>query len=90
MKKLKEMINWIGTDGLLHIDKIALIMLVFTPIIGFLWATVIAIIVGCGRETVQYITGSNNKNQVHHDMICNGIGYALGSLTLLAHWLCNL
>lgn len=82
MEKIKRFFTWVAVDGLLHIETVALILLTFTPIVGFWWASLIAIVVCIGREAIQYLRKKNTKEQVHHDMICNGIGYVLGSIAV--------
>ena len=90
MEKIKNFIKWIANDGLQHIETIALLFISLAPIIGFGWATLTAVIFGLGRETIQFLRGENTKEQVHHDMICNGIGLLLGYLVYAAWWLSNL
>lgn len=85
---IKGLIKWVAADGLMHIETIALILLFFYPILGYGWASAIAVATGFGREIVQYIRGKNTKEQVHHDMICNGIGFALGSMAIGLQCLC--
>lgn len=86
MRKIKDFvvsaIQWIAFDGLLHIETVALILLTFTPICGFGWASLIAAVMTFGREIIQYLRKKNTKEQVHHDLICNGIGYAVGSIII--------
>ena len=86
MEKIKnfitKVIQWIAVDGLLHIETVALIMVYFTPIIGFGWTSLIAAVACFGREVVQFLRKKNTKEQVHHDIICNGIGYIIGSIAV--------
>lgn len=82
MEKIKRFFTWVAVDGLLHIETVALIILYFTPLVGFLWASLIAAIVCIGREVIQFLKKKNTKEQVHHDMICNVIGYILGSIAV--------
>ena len=89
VEKIKSFCKWVANDGLQHIESVALIMLSLTPIIGFGWATVVAVVVALGREIAQYLRGKNTKEQVHHDMVCNGIGYALSCITMFVWWLCQ-
>jgi hypothetical protein len=90
IEKIKSFCKWVANDGLQHIESIALIMLSLTPIIGFGWTTLVAVVVGFGREIVQYLKGKNTKEQVHHDLICNGFGYLVSCITMTVWWLCNL
>lgn len=80
MERLKNAIKWIGTDGLLHIETVALIVALFTPLIGYGWALLAAIMTGLCREAIQHLNGRNTTEQVHHDIICNAIGLLLGTL----------
>ena len=90
MEKLKNFIKWVAIDGLSHIETVALIFLVLSPIIGFGWATLVTVIVAISREGVQFLSKKNTKEQVHHDMICNGIGLLLGYIVYATWWICNL
>lgn len=90
MEKIKNFIKWVAIDGLQHIETIALVFLVFVPITGFGWATLVAVLAGLGREVIQYLRGENTKEQVHHDMICNGIGLLLGYIVYATWWMCNI
>jgi hypothetical protein len=90
MEKIKNAIKWIGTDGLLHIETTALLLLIFTPLIGYGWAAVVAIVAGLGREVLQFTLNKNTLQQVHHDMICNGIGFALATIVICLCWIIKL
>lgn len=90
MEKIKNFIKWVANDGLQHIETISLVFLVFIPIIGFWWATLVAVLAGLGREVIQFLRGENTKEQVHHDMICNGIGLLLGYMVVFAWWISNM
>lgn len=90
IEKIKGFAKWVASDGLQHIGAIDLIILTLTPIIGIWWASLVAIVIGIGREAVQFLRGKNTKEQVHHDLICDGIGLIMAYLTIAVWWLCNL
>jgi hypothetical protein len=76
---MKELINkitkWVGTDGLLHFLVCYAMMLTLTPCIGLWWAMLATIIVAFSKEAWDYFKEKdNNKEQVLHDLICNGVG----------------
>ena len=86
MEKLKNIIKWIGTDGLLHFLVCYAMMLALTPIIGW-WALIPTAIVAAAKEGYDYhIKKSNNKEQVVHDLICDAAGIASAYATM-AIWL---
>ena len=86
MEKLKNIIQWIATDGLLHFLVCYAMTLALTPIMGF-YALIPTTIVALGKEGYDYhIRKSNNKEQVVHDLICDGAGIAAAYITMLI-WL---
>ena len=83
MEKLKNIIKWIGTDGLLHFLVCYAMVLSLTPIIGF-YALIPTIIAALGKEGYDYhIRKSNNKEQVVHDLICDAAGIVAAYATML-------
>lgn len=90
MEKIKTIFKWVAGDGLQHLETVALIVLAFTPIIGFVPANIIAIMLGLAREIIQYVRGKNTKEQVHHDLICDAAGLLLADCTIFIWCLCNL
>ena len=86
MEKLKNIIKWIGTDGLLHFLVCYAMMLALTPIIGW-WALIPTAIVAAAKEGYDFhIRKSNNKQQVVHDLICDLAGIVAAYVTMLV-WL---
>ena len=86
MEKLKNIIKWIGTDGLLHFLVCYAMMLALSPIIGW-YALIPTAIVAAAKEGYDFhIRKSNNKQQVVHDLICDAAGIAAAYATM-AIWL---
>lgn len=86
MEKLKNIIKWIGTDGLLHFLVCYAMILALTPIIGW-WALIPTALVAAMKEGYDYhIEKDNDKQQVVHDLICDLAGIILAYLTMLL-WL---
>ena len=86
MEKIKKVILWVGTDGLLHFLVCYAMMLALTPVIGW-WALIPTIVVALAKEAYDYhIKKSNNIEQVVHDLICDAAGIASAYATM-AIWL---
>lgn len=83
IEKVKEILSWIiskeGSDGEAHI----IVCLLLTSIISMLTnvglGVFTAIIAGVGKEVNDITKGDTWKNSVH-DLICDAIGIAFGSL----------
>jgi VanZ family protein len=83
MKKLK---NWIGLEGLLHIETSTLLYLfialpiwinyglLFSVPVGF----IIVVFVGAVKELNDLYV--NNKPDSNHDFLCNIIGFVIGAI----------
>jgi predicted PurR-regulated permease PerM len=78
MEKLKKILKWVGTDGLLHFLVCFSMMLAFTPLIG-IWRTLCATLLAAfAKEGMDYfIEKDNNISQVLHDLICDAVGLVL-------------
>lgn len=88
MNKLKQLYNWVASDGLLHILINVVIMLTFTLILNVWWALLISISVSLIKEGIDcFIRKSNNKQQVIHDLICDAVGILLTLPLLIYHYL---
>ena len=86
MEKLKNILQWIATDGLLHFLVCYAMTLALSPIIGF-YALIPTIVVALAKEGYDYhIKKSNNREQVVHDLICDAAGIASAYATM-AIWL---
>ena len=80
LKKIKE---WVAIDGLLHFLVCYVIIVSLTPLIGW-WALLVTILAALGKEAWDYfIQKDNNKEQVVHDLICDGVGLVLAYCTML-------
>jgi hypothetical protein len=83
---LKNVINWVSTDGLLHFLICYVITMTFTPIIGW-WTLLVAIIPALLKEGIDYyVRKSNTPKQVIHDLICDGAGIVVAYIMML-FWL---
>lgn len=89
MGKVKEFIQWIATDGLLHLLVCYAIMLALTPVVGVWWATAATIAAAVGKETVDGMKGASS-GAIMHDLICDAAGLLLADCTIFIWWLCNL
>lgn len=86
MEKIKNIIKWIAADGLLHFLVCYAMILALTPLIG-LYALILTTIAALGKEGYDYhFRKSNNREQVVHDLICDGVGIILAAITMLL-WL---
>lgn len=90
MGKIKQILNWIATDGLLHIQTCYAMMLTLQPMVEIWWAKAITATCAIGKEVVDVLRGKNTWEQVRHDLICDAIGILLADCTIFVWWLCNL
>lgn len=89
MEKLKEIINWIGTDGLLHFLACYACMLTFEPIVGIWWAKAITASLAIGKEVVDCLRYKNTWKQMSHDLICDASGLIIADFTIFLWWVCG-
>ena len=83
---LKDFYNWMGTDGLLHFLVCYSLVLTFQPIVGLIWAVVIAVIPALAKEGWDYFIQKDNSSlQVKHDLMCDWFGIA-AALTVITLW----
>ena len=83
MERIKNIIKWIATDGLLHFLVCYALILSLTPLIGF-YALIPTIIAALGKEGYDFhIQKDNNREQVVHDLICDGAGIVAAYATML-------
>ena len=81
---MKKLLKWVGSDGLLHFLATYVIQLTLTPVIGIWWALAIACVASVGKEAWDYfVEKDNNKEQVIHDLICDGVGILCSLVTVL-------
>ena len=90
MGKIKDILKWIATDGLLHILACNAMMLTLEPMVGIWWAKAITATVAIGKEVIDVLRGANNGKQVLHDLICDCGGILLADCTIFLWWLCGL
>lgn len=87
MEKIKNIFKWVAVDGLLHILCVFAIIMACTPIVGLWWSIGIAVIASALKEAYDVvIQQDNNKEQVIHDVICDGVGLVL-ALAVMLLWL---
>lgn len=89
MDKIKEIMKWIGIDGLLHVITCFACMLAFTPIVGVWWAIGITTAVAIGKEAIDAIKGADIK-AINHDFVCDAVGLILAVCTIGLWWIFNL
>ena len=90
MGKIKKLLNWIATDGLLHIQTCYAMMLTLQPMVDIWWAKGITATCAIGKEVVDALRGKNTWEQVRHDLICDGIGILMSDVTIFVWWLCRM
>jgi hypothetical protein len=90
MEKLRKIMKWVGVDGLLHFLACFACMLTFMPIVGIWWAELITISLAVGKEVIDALRGTNNKEQMMHDFICDAVGMLAATCIIFLWWLCNL
>lgn len=84
MEKIKNICKWVGYDGLLHILCVFAILMVFIPIIGLWWSIGLATIASAFKEAFDvFVQKDNNKEQVIHDVICDGVGLLIALATMI-------
>ena len=83
LAKLKSIIKWVGTDGLLHFLVCFAIMLTLTPIIGVWWTLLATAIIALGKEAFDFfIQKDNDKNAVLHDLILDACGILVALINI--------
>ena len=85
MEKIKEIMKWIATDGLLHMLACFALMLAFTPLVGVWWAMGITVAVAIGKEALDAFQGAD-IDAINHD----AAGLLLAVCTIALWWICNL
>lgn len=95
MEKLKNIIKWVGVDGLLHFLACYGLMLAVYPMYsehctGAVVASCATVIVAIVKEIYDAIAKGATIHQAIHDFICDGIGMAAGSLTWFIWYLAGL
>lgn len=90
MEKIKAILIWIATDGLLHILVCYAIMLALTPVVGLWWAIAATASAAVAKKVFDALCGRNTWSQMAHDFICDGVGLLLAGCTLFVWWLSNL
>lgn len=82
MEKIKNIINWIGTDGLLHLLACYALMLTFSPL-GFGWASAVTWAIAIAKEAADIARKSNNIQQALNDIIRDAIGWGCGTIVII-------
>ena len=94
MEKLKNILKWVGVDGLIHFLVTFALMLVIYPLYsdhctGAVVASVATLLVAVAKEIYDAIKGATIQ-QATHDFITDAVGMAAGSLVWLLWYLANL
>lgn len=86
MNTLRKLLNWAGTDGLLHIGCsffICLVVGAFLPI----WAAAgITLLIGVAKEIFDLLHPESHSAE-WKDLICDAIGIAVGCGIILLYTL---
>ena len=90
MGKVKNIIEWIAVDGLLHFLACYACMLTFEPIVGIWWAKAITTTLAIGKEVVDALRYKNTWEQMRHDFICDVAGILMANVTIFVWWLCGM
>ena len=90
MGKIKDILKWIATDGLLHILACYACVLTLVPMVGIWWTTAITLFLAVGKEVVDALRYKNTKEMMLHDFICDAAGLLLADVTIFVWWLSNL
>lgn len=81
---IKNIFNWISTDGLLHLLVCYSLMITLLPLVGVWWSLLITTVIAIAKEAWDYFyEKDNNLKQVLHDVICDAGGLILSLLTML-------
>lgn len=84
LNKIKNIMKWVETDGLLHFLSCYAMTLALTPIIGIWWTLLATAIIALGKEAVDFfIQKDNDKNAVLHDLILDACGILVALITML-------
>lgn len=78
---MKKLISWIRTDGLLHIETSALLVIAIATVLSLWLSCIITLILGIGKELLYDKKGKGVASW--HDVTCDIIGLALGVLIVL-------
>lgn len=80
---MKKLIQWIRSDGLLHITVSALLVVAISVLLPVWLSVLITLAIGAGKEIWdKYHGGACNW----HDIICDCIGVAIVTLIILLLW----
>ena len=84
---LKNIYQWIASDGLLHILVSMVVVLCLQPLVGTILSILISMLIGISKEHYDmYIEKDNNEQQSLHDFICNCVGIVLSLLVIFILW----
>lgn len=89
MEKIKALIKWVGTDGLLHFLVAYALTLTLAPMVGSNIAIAITSAVAIGKEAYDIIKKTNNIKQALHDLICDCAGVLASCCAIALWWIIN-
>lgn len=72
--------SWIRTDGLLHLETSALIVVLLAAFLVWWKAAIIAWVIGFAKELYDHLKGGIVS---WHDIVCDAVGVAIGTLISL-------
>lgn len=87
MQMLKNIYQWIASDGLLHILMSMAIMLCLQPLVGTLISVCITLIIGLLKEFYDgVVQKDNNREQILHDVVCDVVGIVMAICVIYLIW----
>ena len=80
---IKNILKWVGTDGLLHFLVCYALMLTLSPILGMAWAVLTTTNIAILKEVIDLcIQKDNDISQVMHDLLCDIVGIVIAIVAL--------
>lgn len=78
-QKVKE---WVGVDGLLHFLCCYCITITF-GLINWWIGVITSAAAGVSKEMYDYFIKKSSASNIHHDLICDGVGILLSEMILM-------
>ena len=91
MNKIKQLLYWISTDGLLHMLVSMVMLLSCFYIFGYVYSIILTLMICIIKEFYDYfINKSNTIKQISHDIICDLLGVLMATFILIIHYIINI
>lgn len=81
---LKKIWGWVRTDGLLHIETSAMIVLALDAVCPWWIGNIVSATAGIGKEIWDRTHGGSSE---WHDIICDAIGIVIADIIILLKYL---